>query len=355
MSNNSLNFRTPLYTILALVFLVLTACQKEQLEINPSLDTPIAKTETTTEIHEIDLTDLDTKLRSNARADSWNIMNKVVEITNTEHWGVGLAIDALPNPNTHRIDVTVIPLDRPTDLYLSSHNPTRNPTILNLKDSQNPDMQSDFIKFRENDFIHGEDLAILTVRWQGIGNKFEIKINAVPVDCEEDDPRRQGDVGIEYQPVCGCDDRTYFDAAAAYNAGITSYERGQCLPNPIIPIEGIWEAINPDRGNEVIEFFKDCFFLTVQDINYDGTTSEHTYIVCPEEEEAEKEESGFTFTVTDKDVEKGFPLIWPVEKWSAQVNGQGELEIVRTNGAVDKDKEEKKEHATILNRYKRIK
>jgi len=131
--------------MLFFVFFLMTACQKEEIE----LVTPTATaTETTTEIHELDLSNLNNKLNSNARADSWMVMNELIEVTNGEYWITNLNIEDLPDPNTHRLDVTIIPFGKPTDLVLKSFDPNRAPTAVVLKESRNPAMQVDFLKFR---------------------------------------------------------------------------------------------------------------------------------------------------------------------------------------------------------------
>ena len=193
---------------------------------------------------------------------------------------------------------------------------------------------------------------MIQVEWEGQGNKFELKVNAVPVDCEEDAPRRLGDVGIEFQPVCGCDGNTYFDATAAYNAGVTSYKRGRCLPNLNIPVDGLWQSIDPEIVQHLVRIEDNCIELTIVDIDEHGNDNSATYLFCDEDETKEGEER--TWTVVDKSKKSFF--IWPVERWSAQVNKEGELEIYRTDGAdKDKDQKDKDGPKTILHRYKRIK
>lgn len=351
MSNNILNFRTPLYTILALTFFLFTACQKEQMEPSPALDLSTSTLETTTEIHELDLTDLDAKLNSNARGSSQVVFNEFIE-SDRNGFKLSINVEWLPNPNTHKLEVILIPFDRPTDLVVQGWNRNRPRVFNDIKESRNPNLEVDRVVFRASDILATETNAIIDVQWQGEGNKFELKIYVIPVDCEEEAPRRQGDVGQEFQPVCGCDGRTYFDQTAAYNAGITSWERGQCPADVNIPIEGIWEAIDiksPFRYVEIVKEFSDkCEIFTITFIDECGKTHSFNYIFCPEDEDA------FFIIVTDVLDCEEVEWFWPVEKWDAHVNKQGELEIYRTNGT-DKDKEDKQEYATILNRFKRIK
>lgn len=344
MKKTIVNFQNPLYTVLFFALFCLTSCQKENIR-------PIFNKEKV-EIHELDLSNLAMQMKSNARNDAWVVMNEVVHVTYEGPYLISINVENIPDPSTHRLDVTIIPFDKPTDLVLQSFDPDRNPTNLDLKESRNPGMQTDFVKFRRNDFVIGETNAMLKMEWEGQGNKFEVKINAVRVDCQEEQPRNQGDVGIEFQPVCGCDGRTYFDQTAAYNAGITSWERGQCTPDLNIPIEGVWKITDigfPIRQLEIVEYIaKNCYVLTITWIDSEGNDSYTSRsIICPEEEA-----EGRTWTVVDEKP-KGGPLFWPVEKWSAQVNDQGELEIYRSNGA--KNKDDKKDNTTIFHQFKRIK
>lgn len=343
MKKTVINFQNPLYIVCFFTLFLLTACQKENIQ--PIFENNVKDAiDRTIETHELDLSDLVTQMNINARADSWVVANEIVQVTNEGPYLMAINVEDLPNPNTHRLDVTIIPFDKPTDLMLQSFDPERNPTHLDIKESQNPGMNTDFIKFRQNDFVAGETNAVIKIEWEGFGNKFEIKINAVPVDCEEDQPRSQGDVGIDFQPVCGCDGRTYFDETAAYNAGITAYQRGRCIPNLNIPVDGVWESLDINWPQHYVIIEDDCIeYIILDDTNI-------TIKICDDEEETKEE--GRTWTVIDKS-KKSF-LIWPVEKWSAQVNGQGELEIYKTNAAA---KAEEKEDGpkTILHRYKRIK
>ena len=342
MKNSILNFSTPLYITLVLAFFLLTACQKEQLEINSIENISTITKETTTKIHELDLSNLEDKAYGRDRV----LFNDYIETDRGFGFKLSINVEDLPNPNTHKIEAILIPFGKPTDLVVQGWNRNQPQIFNDIKESRNPDLEVDRVIFRASDFLANETNAIIDVQWQGAGNKFELKLYAIPVDCQEEAPRNQGDVGVIFQPVCGCDGRTYFDATAAYNAGITSYERGQCMPNFELPIEGLWQAIDiesPFQYLEIIkEFAKDCYILRVSDLLEDGTYEHYRFLICPEEDR--------TWTVVDEKKDR-LSLFWPVEKWSVQVNKQGELEVFRSNGAV-KDKEQ---YATILHRFKRIK
>lgn len=335
----NLNY-TSLFTLLVIAFLT-TACQKENV-------LPRINETNTNQTQQLDLSNLNAQLTSNARADSWPILHEVIETTQAGFYTIELKVDEMPDPKTHKIEVTIIPLKSPLDLHVRTFNPNRNPQVQNLRTSNNAGMLSERLTFRQSDFQLAETHAYVMIHTVHNYNEFEVKINAIPVDCEEVRPRREMQVPDIFIPVCGCDGRTYMNGTDAFAHGITSWKRGKCLPNVNIPINGLWQSLDPDAVEHFLEVEEDdCPEITIVFENEPET--EYVVIIDCEEEEAENEEER-TWTVIDKS--KNSFLFWPVEKWSAQVNGQGELEVYRTDA---KHKDEKKEHPTILSRYKRIK
>jgi hypothetical protein len=59
-----------------------------------------------------------------------------------------------------------------------------------------------------------------------------ISLGATPQSCKREDcvEKQKPDCvcTMQYDPVCGCNKKTYSNACAANCAGITSFEKGEC-------------------------------------------------------------------------------------------------------------------------------
>lgn len=67
-------------------------------------------------------------------------------------------------------------------------------------------------------------------------------------DCVEN-PKPDCMCTLQYDPVCGCNNKTYGNACAAACAGIKSYVKGECKQSNAVVLEGkIWQLTTFDSG-----------------------------------------------------------------------------------------------------------
>lgn len=56
---------------------------------------------------------------------------------------------------------------------------------------------------------------------------------------------------LQYDPVCGCNNKTYGNACAAECAGIKTYTKGECKQNNAIGLEGmVWQVTDFTGGTQ---------------------------------------------------------------------------------------------------------
>jgi hypothetical protein len=265
----SSNFKTLRIVFSFALISLFVACQKENIApnatINPETkDLSLENNENVKIDATLSLEDLDQKLTSNAREPMYVVYNEYISGVAPGFWNLFIKREDLPDPMTHRLEVYLIPHSGPADLYLQSFQENRNPQLGNIRNSRLPNREVDHLNFRQLDIYTHESHAVIAVRnWDAVG-EFELKIYAVPVDCQEDLPRPQAQNPFN-NPVCGCDGRNYRNKEEAINQGITSWVDGVCFPNVDRNIDGEWENMDFDfRPMQTIFIPKDLSSITIK-------------------------------------------------------------------------------------------
>lgn len=269
---NSIISSTLLLPTLLLFALLMTACQKENLQEFTSIEKQVQTIKRSSE--DIMLIDVKKAFTQNrqaaaARSATYLILDTTIVLGEMDRTLLWFAYDELPDPIEGKIQVQLIPIQGNPDMALIAednedlgggwHQVIEQRTF---RRNPQPELTEEVLTFRQSDLFDYEDLAIIQILAEG-NTEFRLVISGVTVDCEEYAPVNQT-VTANYAPVCGCNGQTYNNKSEAFANGVTSWEEGECFQFVDDRPDGEWEIILPEI--DLKDFAVDIHKIIIDDL-----------------------------------------------------------------------------------------
>lgn len=255
MKNIIFNFHTlPFLPILLFFALLMTACQKENLQ---ELTKTNEETQPTNQLFlensiQVNVKDAFRRNRqaASARSATYLILDTIITIEEFERTTLVFPYDELPDPIEGKIQVQLIPVRGNPDMALIAEDNQDlgdgwHEVVGQRTFRRNPQLglTEEVLTFRQSDLFHYEELAIVQVLAEGAA-EFQLVISGVTLDCEEYAPA-DTTITQEYAPVCGCNGQEYSNKSEAFINGITSWTEGGCIEIIVVDeddeMAGEWE------------------------------------------------------------------------------------------------------------------